>query len=136
MRRTVMALAILGALAFAAQPSHAQVGVDIRIGNPPPPPPPPPPGPPAIVVQEPPQMVYYPDAGVYVAIGTPYDLFFVSGRYYYFTGGFWYVSSYGYDGPWVRTEVRRVPYGLRRYRIERFHEFRERELGECHGRER
>jgi len=134
MRRTVILLTILGALAFAAPPSHAQVGVDIRIGNPPPPPPPP--GPPAIVVQEPPQMVYYPDAGVYVAIGTPYDLYFVSGRYYYYTGGFWYVSTYGYGGPWARIVYGRLPWGLRRYKIERYHEFRDREWGAYHGRER
>lgn len=135
MRRTFIALAIMGAMAFAAPPSHAEVGVDVRIGTPPPPPPAPP-GPPAIVVEEPPEMVYMPEAGVYVAIGTPYDLYFVSGRYYYYTGGFWYVSSYGYGGPWVRVVYGRLPWGLRRYRVDRFHEFRERQWGEYHGRER
>jgi len=80
MRRILIVLAIFGAMAIAAPSSYAGVGVNINIGVPLPPP---------VVVQAPPEMVIIPEAGVYVAVGTPYDLFFLSGRYYYFHNGYW-----------------------------------------------
>jgi hypothetical protein len=135
MKRTVIALAIFGAFAFAAE-SHAGMDFNIRISDGPsaaavvvhePPPP-------TVVVEEAPEMVFVPETGVYVAVGTPQDLFFISGRYYYQSGGNWYASRGGYGGPWTHVEYRRIPPGLRRYKIERIHEFREREWHDYHDR--
>src|SRR5207248_1469851 len=55
--------------------ASAQVNVNINIGAPPP-----------VVVRARPTMVYLPEPGAYVAIGIPYDIYFVSGRYYYLHG--------------------------------------------------
>ncbi len=115
MRRILIVISIFGAMAIATPSSYAGVDVNINIGVPLPPP---------VVVQAPPEMMIIPEAGVYVAVGTPYDLFFLSGRYYYFHNGYWYWAR-GYGGPWVHVESRTLPPGLRRYKIERLHEFRE-----------
>jgi hypothetical protein len=63
---------------------------------------------------------------MYVAVGVPYDIFFVSGHYYYFHGGHWFWGS-GYGGPWTYVAIERLPPGLRRYRVAQLREFRERE---------
>ncbi len=107
---------------FAAVPARAQVGFDIHVGNMPAAPPPAPP--PVIVVDEPPEMVFVPEIGFYVAVGIPYDVVYISGRYYYFHGGGWYGSPY-YNGPWATVGPNRLPPGLRRYKIEKIHEYRE-----------
>jgi hypothetical protein len=109
-------------LPISAPPAWAGVDVHINLGVPPvvveaPPP---------VVVEEPPTMVFLPEPGIYVAIGVPYDIFFISGRYYYFRGGNWFWAG-GYGGPWTHVVYRSLPPGLRRYKIERLHEFRERE---------
>ncbi len=115
MRVIVIILAVFGAMAWAAPSSYAGVDVNINIGVPVPPP---------IVVEAPPEMVIIPEAGVYVVVGAPYDLYFINGRYYYFQNGYWYWGR-GYGGPWVHVEYRMLPPGLRKYKIERLHEFRE-----------
>lgn len=136
MKRTAIVLAVVGAALWAAPSSHAEVNWNIHIGAPvavgtPPPPPP------AVVVEAPPEMMYMPEAGIYAAVGTPYELFFINGRYFYFNGGNWYASRGGYGGPWAHVEHRSLPPGLRRYKIERIHEFRDREWRNYreHGRE-
>ena len=99
-------------------PAWAGVDVDINIGIP---------LPPAIVVEAAPTMVFLPEPAVYVAIGVPYDIFFISGRYYYFYGGNWFWAP-GYGGPWVHVVYKSLPPGLRKYKVERIREFREREF--------
>jgi hypothetical protein len=103
-------------------PARAEVNVNINVGPPavvvaPPPP---------VEVEAPPEMVYLPEPGVYVAIGIPFDVFFLSSRYYYFHGGNWFWAS-GYRGPWTHVVYKSLPPGLRRYKVERLHQFRERE---------
>ena len=93
----------------------AQVNVNINIGAPPP-----------VVVRARPTMVYLPEPAAYVAVGIPYDIYFVTGRYYYLHGNDWFWAD-GYNGPWVYVSYNSLPPGLRKYRVERLHEFRERE---------
>jgi hypothetical protein len=71
-------------------------------------------------------MVYLPEPAAYVAVGIPYDIYFVTGRYYYLHGNDWFWAD-GYNGPWVYVSYNSLPPGLRKYRVERLHEFRERE---------
>jgi len=103
-------------------PARAGVNVNINIGAPPVVVAPPPP----VEVQAPPEMVYLPEPGVYVAVGIPFDLFFISGRYYYFHGGNWFWAS-GYGGPWAHVVYKSLPPGLRHYKVERLRDFREHE---------
>jgi hypothetical protein len=111
---------LIGSLVGSA-PAQAGVNVNINIGTPaivvaPPP----------VEVEAPPEMVFLPEPGIYVAIGLPFDIFFISGRYYYFHGGNWFWAQ-GYGGPWVHVVYKSLPPGLRRYKVERLREFRERE---------
>lgn len=103
--------------------TSAQAGVNVNINV----------GPPAVVVapppvevEAPPEMVFLPEAGIYVAIGVAYDIFFLSGRYYYFRDGNWFWA-HGYGGPWTHVVYKSLPPGLRRYKVEHLREFRERE---------
>jgi hypothetical protein len=100
-----------------AIPAYAQVnvGVNIHIGDPPP-----------VVVAAPPTMVLMPEPQMYVAVGVPYDIYFVSGRYYYLHEGHWFWGT-RYGGPWTYVAVERLPPGLRRYKVRQLHEFRDRE---------
>lgn len=103
---------------FTAGTASAEVGVNlnINIGAPPP-----------VVVEAPPTMLFLGQPGVFVAVGVPYDIFFVSGRYYYFHDGHWFWAS-GYGGPWVFVEGRSLPPGLRKYKINQLRGYREREF--------
>ena len=98
-----------------APAAHAQVHVNVNIGSPPP-----------VVVVAPPPMLFLPEPGIYVAAGTPYDIFFISGRYYYFYGDNWFWGS-GYGGPWTYVTYRAVPPGLRKYKVKQLRAYRERE---------
>ena len=109
---TLLSLMLLGV--FSTQ-ARAQVHVNINIGPPAP-----------VIVEAPPQMLFLPDPGVYVAVGIPYDVFFLSGHYYYFHGNNWFWGP-GYGGPWTYVEYRGLPPGLQRYKVVRLREYRERE---------
>jgi hypothetical protein len=129
MKRLVMIAVI--AIAGAAQLAlAANVGVDIHIGSPSPvvavPVPAPAPPPPPVVLEEPPLFLYPPELGFGVAVGLPYDVFFISGIYFVNRGNVWYRAPY-YNGPWVVTGYRSLPPGLRRHRFERIHYYRDRE---------
>jgi hypothetical protein len=63
---------------------------------------------------------------MYVAVGVPYDIYFVSGRYYYLNEGHWFWGP-RYGGPWTYLTVEKLPPGLRRYKVKQLHEFRDRE---------
>ena len=67
----------------------SEVNVNINIGPPPP-----------VVVQARPTMIYLQEPAAYVAVGIPYDIYFVSGRYYYLHGRDWFWGN-GYNGPWT-----------------------------------
>ena len=100
---------------FSALSAGPQVNISVNIGQPPP-----------VVVHERPTMVYLAEPAAYVAVGIPFDIFFVSGHYYYLHENRWFWGA-GYNGPWVVLEQRALPPGLAKYKIERLHEFRERE---------
>ncbi len=115
---TTMLLSLIMGVGPVSVPAWAEVDVNINVGIPLPPP---------IVVATPPAMVFLTEPAVYVAVGVPYDIFFVSGRYYYFHGDRWYWAR-GYGGPWVHVAYQSLPPGLRRYKVERLHTFRDREF--------
>lgn len=109
----LLSLVLLASL-FPTQ-VHAQINVNVNIGPPAP-----------VIVEAPPPMLFLSDPGVYVAVGIPYDVFFISGRYYYFHGDHWFWGP-GFRGPWTYVGIRSLPPGLRRYKIVRLREYRERE---------
>ena len=111
-----MLLCVMLLHAVLATPAGAQVHVNVNIGAPPAP----------IIVQAPPTMLFLQDPGVYVAVGIPYDMFFIGGRYYYFDSGNWFWAS-GYGGPWGYVGYSTLPPGLRKFEVRRLREFRERE---------
>jgi hypothetical protein len=108
-------LGLMLSIVFVASPAHAQVTVNVHIGEPPP-----------VVVYSPPTMVLMPEPQMYVAVGVPYDIYFVSGRYYYLYEDHWFWGP-GYGGPWTYIAVEKLPPGFRKFKVKQLHEFRERE---------
>ena len=131
--------AILVCGATAAQAGNLGVNLNINLGEPqrqvvvapapvyvPPPPPVYAPPMEAIRIEDDIQFVY-PDAlGFYVAVGVPYDLFYMQNSYYLFRDGRW-LRAPSSRGPWVVQRYRELPQGLRRYKIERIRDYRTRE---------
>src|SRR5215471_20777522 len=99
------ALVLMGGL--LPSQARSQVHVNVNIGPPAP-----------VIVEAPPQMLYLRDPGVYVAVGIPYDVYFIGGRYYYLHGDHWFWGP-GYRGPWTYVEYRTLPPGLRRDKVVR-----------------
>ena len=136
MKRTLLTVTL--AISLVARASFgADVGIDINIrgGSPVPPPPPiyappppvyAPPAPPQIIIQQPPVFLAPPELGFHVAIDIPYDLVYISGRYYLFNGGAWYRGR-NYNGPWIVVPERNLPPGLRKYRYEQIRHYRDEE---------
>ncbi len=62
------------------------------------------------------QFIYSPELDSYIAVGSPYDLVYTGGAYFYFYGGRWYRRPY-YNGPWVLATGKGVPHP--EYRDER-----------------
>ena len=108
----VMSALVCGLMATTA---HAQVNINVNIGPPPP-----------VIVQAPPPMLFLPEPAIYVAVGTPYDIFFIGGRYYYLHGDNWFWGP-GYGGPWTYVTYRTLPPGLQKYKVVKLREYRERE---------
>jgi hypothetical protein len=149
LKQTVRRLIMLNGvaiLAFGAQAAHAGVNVNINLGAPervyvaPPPPvyvaPPPPvyapppvyvpPPPPEMVVEEDVQFIYPEALGFYVAVGVPYDMFYLNNSYFMFRDGRW-LRAPSSRGPWMMQSFRDLPPVLRRNRLERIREYRNRE---------
>jgi hypothetical protein len=109
----------LGSLALPGARSVAwagtQVSINVNIGPPPP-----------VIVHSAPTMVYLAEPAVYAAVGVPYDIFFISGRYYYLRGSDWFWAA-GYGGPWTYIEYKTLPPGLRKYKVERLKDYREKQ---------
>ncbi|WP_129126764.1 hypothetical protein [Geomonas oryzae] len=142
-RKALFALMQVVALPLMVPEIHASnVGVDVNIhlGNQPRPVvvAPPPPAPRPVVVAPAPPAPYYDDVeedvefvyperlGFYVAVGVPYDLFYLNNVYFVFRDGRWYRSPDNRGG-WYPVRYRELPPSLRRYRIERIREYRARE---------
>lgn len=64
--------------------------------------------------------------GFYVAVGVPYDLFYLDDCYYHYRDGRW-LRARSSRGPWVAQRYRDLPPALRRHRVERIREYRNRE---------
>lgn len=93
-------------------------------------------------VEEDVEFIYPQPLGFYVAVGVPYDLFYVNNVYFSFRDGRWYRSPSNRGG-WVPVRYRELPSPLRRYRIERIREYRaheyavyQRDREHYHGRHR
>ena len=116
---TVTAFAMLAGVMLMdgvlTMPAFAEVNINVNIGPPPP-----------VIVHSRPTMVYLPEPAVYVAVGVPYDIYFVSGRYYYMHGDNWFWAP-GYGGPWVHVVHKSLPPGLQKYKVVQLHDYRERE---------
>ena len=119
-KRLTSYIAILTLLiAITGSQALGEVNVNINIGVP---------MPPAIVVEAPPAMIFLSQPGVYVAVGIPYSIFFLSGRYYYYHNDHWFWAP-GYGGPWVHVKYHKsLPPGLRKYKIHQLHTYRDREF--------
>lgn len=114
MKRLMAAAAVAVLFQTASMAQAANVSFSINVGGPP------------IVVEQPPEFLYPAELGFGVAVGVPYDMFYLSGVYYVYRGGGWYRTP-SYGGSWVKVRHRDLPYKLRQHRIHRIHEFRDRE---------
>jgi hypothetical protein len=114
MRKFIAAAATVILLQAVPMAQAANVSFSINVGGPP------------IVVTQPPDFLYPPELGFGVAVGVPYDMFYLSGGYYVFRGGNWYRTP-TYGGNWIRVRSHELPHELRRYKIGRIHDFRDRE---------
>ncbi|RQW77826.1 MAG: hypothetical protein EHM51_01120 [Geobacter sp.] len=124
-------VAILALSASAACAGNVGVDVNIHLGDQPqqvivrePIPPPPPPR--VIRIEEDVNFIYPEALGFYVAVGVPYDLFYVRNNYYVFRDGRWLRASRSH-GPWTVMKRRDLPPGLRRHQIERIRTYRDSE---------
>jgi hypothetical protein len=83
-------------------------------------------GGPPVVIEQPPDFLYPPELGFGVAVGVPYDMYYIDGIYYIYRGGGWFRTS-NYGDNWIKMRHRELPPALRRYKIYKIHEFRDRE---------
>ena len=67
--------------------------------------------------------VYPERLGFFVAVGVPYDLFYLQNSYYLCRDGRWFRAP-GSHGPWVAAQYRDLPPGLRRHKLDRIREYR------------
>ena len=115
MRKSCIAV-LAAVLLQSAQVGYADsFSFNINVGGPP------------VVITQPPDFLYPRELGFGVAVGVPYDLFYISGLYYVYRGGAWYRTGDYYGGNWARVRHRALPYQLRRYKLARIHEFRDRD---------
>ncbi|HJV66011.1 MAG TPA: hypothetical protein VJ550_09765 [Geomonas sp.] len=110
-------LAIVSLLLLLQLPSLAEDQIDFPINV----------GGPAAVIDEPPEFLYPPELGFGVAVGTPYDLFYLNGAYFLHRGGNWFKAPY-YGGSWTRVGKKKLPRELRANSIARIHQYRDREF--------
>ena len=113
--RSGVLLGLMLSVGFMATPARAQVSINVHIGAPPP-----------VVMYSPPTMVLLPEPQMYVAVGVPYDIYFVNGQYFYFHADHWF-SGPRYGGPWTYVAFEKLPPGLRKFKVKQLREFRERE---------
>ena len=80
-----------------------------------------------LLVTQAPDFLFPPELDFGVAIGVPYDMFYLSGIYYYLQSGSWHRSP-SYRGPWAVVGASQLPAKLRKYSLVRIREFRNREF--------
>jgi len=114
MRRLLAVAAAVVLFQAASVAQAADISFRIDVGGPP------------VVISQPPDFLYPPELGFGVAVGVPYDMFYLSGVYYVYRGGGWYSTS-SYGGNWRKMGTRELPPELRRHKVSRIREFRDRE---------
>jgi hypothetical protein len=131
--RSLVILECTAVLILGAQTVYAGVDVNINLGAPPLPvvvaPQPvyaPAPVPVPVVVEPNVEFIFPERLGFYVAVGVPYDLVYLGNSYFVFRGGRW-LRAPNYRGPWVEQRYRDLPPVLRRHRVERIRECRDKE---------
>lgn len=77
---------------------------------------------PVVVLPAPPHMVWLSGPRIYIAFGSPHQIFFQDDNYYLNDHDVWYAGP-GYGGPWARININVLPPGLRRYRHEQWEEY-------------
>lgn len=108
----VAVAAVLFQMGSMAQASD--ISFSINVGGPP------------VTIATPPDFLYPAELGFGVAVGVPYDMFYLNGIYFVYRGGGWYRTN-TYGGHWVRVRHRDLPYAIRHHRIKRIHEYRDRD---------
>ncbi|GLI39071.1 YXWGXW repeat-containing protein [Geobacter hydrogenophilus] len=86
---------------------------------------------PRVVIEEPPVFIEPPRLGFYVGVDVPYDLFYISGRYYLWQDNHWYRAPH-YRGPWNVVSYSNLPPGLRKHKLERIRYYRDDEYRVYH----
>jgi hypothetical protein len=79
---------------------------------------------PPVEIDDPPEFISPPQLGFYVAVGVPYDLYFVANQYYLCRGNVWYAAP-RYNGPWAPVHYRALPHSLRRYPTKKIRYYRD-----------
>src|ERR1039457_5586100 len=87
--------------------------------------------PPLVYLETAPEFIYPVELGFGVAIGIPYDMYFISGAYYLYKDKAWYIGS-SYEGPWTLTGYRTLPPPLRKYKLANIRAFRDRDYLHFH----
>ena len=127
MKSKLLMLAGVASILMASPSSNALADVNIRIGT----------GGyhrPAFVIDRPPTFVRLANPGFSIAIGnSPYDIILSGNFYYLYNNGHWY-RSHRYNGPWKEIHHRKLPYRIRRYRIDQIRKFRAVENNRWHNR--
>lgn len=70
------------------------------------------------------QFIYPEELGFYVAVGVPYELYYIGRSYYLYNDGRW-LRAHSRQGPWVAMSSRNLPKVLRQHRIERISDYRQ-----------
>jgi len=120
-----IALVVAGLALFGLTPvrsGHSEVNVNVNVGVPVVPVPAPQP----FVLAAPPEFIYPQELGMYVAVDIPFDMFYISGKYYLFKDDQWQRAQY-YNGPWRTVKYKELPYGLRKHKHERIRHYRDEE---------
>lgn len=112
---------LLAAALLGASPALADIGLDLNVhlGNRSPAP---------IIVEEAPLFLVPATLGFQVAVGVPYDMFYIDDRYYLCQGNGWYVAT-GYGGPWTVIQRDRLPHRLAKRRYAEIIALRDEEYG-------
>jgi hypothetical protein len=81
-----------------------------------------------IIVEEAPLFLVPPTLGFQVAVGVPYDMFLIDGRYFLCREKVWFAAP-GYGGPWGVIPHDRLPPGLAKRRYTEIIALRDEEYG-------
>lgn len=112
--KKLIAVAACAVLLQTVTVAQAGVNFNINVGGPP------------ITITDAPDFLFPPGLSFGIAVGLPYDLFYLADSYFVYRGGGWYRAP-AYGEKWVRVPYRHLPHELRRYKIRQLREFRDRE---------